>query len=277
MYQFFLPPSLLQPFIQNYWRLRSSGFSLEERIFVDYHADIIFNFGVAYERRYLHLADTADMMPVSNLDGQRDYPLAIVQNGDIDLVAVRFKPGGLAAFMPMPAHELSNVTLDLYSAFGHEGLVLENQLFDAAHDSVRQITLLNEFFLRRLNVGNMHTFTQKIAQRIDAHNGSISIQALSDEAGYSIRTVNRFFHQYFGVSPKAYARVVRFQHVLALMSKQTHLSLTEIALSCGYYDPAHFSKEFSAFAGQNPERYREFLIAKTQAPPPNLVQFLQAE
>src|SRR5688572_8800606 len=137
MYQFFLPPAPLQPFIQNYWRLRSPSFVLEERIFVDCHADILFNFGCAYERRYLHQADKVDVMPASNLDGQRDTPLAIVQQGDIDLVAVRFKPGGLAAFVAMPVHELSNLTLDLYTAFGAEAVELEYQLFDNAHDAAQ--------------------------------------------------------------------------------------------------------------------------------------------
>ncbi len=277
MYQFFVPPPPLQPFIQSYWRLRSPSLMLEERIFVDCHADILFNFGCAYERRYLHQLDKRDSLAVSNLDGQRDYPLAIVQQGDIDLVAVRFKPGGLAAFVPMPVHELSNLTLDLYTAFGADALVLESQLFDSAHDAAQQITLLNLFFLQRLNIQAAHTFALYVAQCIAASNVRVNIHELSADVGYSIRTVDRLFQQHFGMSPKFYARIVRFQRALALMSKDVNITLMGVALACGYYDQAHFSKEFSAFAGQNPERYREFLIARTKAPPPNLVQYLQAD
>jgi AraC-like DNA-binding protein len=277
MYQFFLPPAPLQPFIQNYWRLRSPDFTLEERIVVDCHADILFNFGVAYQRRSLHLLPSDDVMPVSNLDAQRQYPVAIAQQGNIDLVAVRFKPGGLAAFMPMPMHELSNLTLDLHAAFGHEGVVLESQLFDAAENSARQIELLNHFFLRRLRTNSAHNITRHLARLINESGGEIVMRDLCAEVGYSIRTVDRMFQQHYGLSPKFYARIVRVQRALALMSQNTRISLTEVALSCGYYDPAHFSKDFSAFAGQSPERYREFIIAKTPAPPPNLVQFLQAE
>jgi AraC-like DNA-binding protein len=273
MYRFFVPHSALQPYIESYWMLRAAAFTLHEHIFVDARADLIFNYGAAYQRNHLDSLDTRDTLAVSNLDAQRQYPLAIAQQGNIHLIAARFRPGGLAAFLSIPLYELSNLAIDIGSAFGKSGIVLESQLYDAAHDPMRQVELLNDFFLRRLHVHHNYASACYIAQRLEATCGEISVQALSAEVGYSIRTVDRLFARFFGVSPKFYARVVRFQRVMALLSKET--TFAEIALICGYYDQSHLSKEFNAFTGESAERYRARLLEKLAAPAPNVVQFLQ--
>src|SRR6185369_8241995 len=156
MYQIFLPAQALQPYIQVYWMARSlpgQSESIRENVFVDGRADIIFNFGSPYERRYLNQPDTADSMHFSNLDGQREYPVAIVQDGVIDLVGVRFQPGGLSAILPLAPDELSNQTIEIKLAFGAAATELENRLFDAP-DAAYRVSLLDAFFLSRLTVSS---------------------------------------------------------------------------------------------------------------------------
>jgi AraC-like DNA-binding protein len=55
------------------------------------------------------------------------------------------------------------------------------------------------------------------------------------------------------------------------------MSLTEIAFASGYYDQAHFSREFADFAGSAPHAFRAALLERQEDSPPNLVQILQAE
>lgn len=241
---------------------------------MDGQADMLFNFGCAYTRRYLDASGRSDLLGMSNLDGQRDYPVGIVQQGDINLISVRFRPGGLAAFLPMPSSELSNQAIDVHIVFQAESRALENRLYDSTHDRAAQVKLLNDFFLRRLKVLSPYAFAMFLAREIDQSHGTIGIQALSDQVGYSIRTVDRLFRGSFGLSPKFYARIARFQRALKLLSNQT-TSLTDVTLTCGYYDQSHLTKEFSDFAGETPDQYRAHLLAKAAAPPPNLVQFLQ--
>ncbi|MFN8372998.1 MAG: DUF6597 domain-containing transcriptional factor [Anaerolineae bacterium] len=145
MYQAFIPPPILQPFIHSYWRLYASAYRVEQSMVVDAYADLIFSYGIGYERRRLDTPSSVQSLAVSNLDAQRDYPLTIIQEGAVNLVGVRFRPGGLAAFTSVPVHEFSNQTPDLYNTFGAQALELESQLFDAA-DSAQQIALLNQFF-----------------------------------------------------------------------------------------------------------------------------------
>ncbi|NWF69523.1 MAG: AraC family transcriptional regulator [Chloroflexi bacterium] len=270
MYQGFAPALALQAAIESYWRLRAPLYRIAQQMIVDGFADLIFSFGVGYERRS---AGDSQTLAYSNLDAQREHAIAIIQQGDIHLVGVRFRPGGLAAFLPIPAQQLANQTLDLHSVFGTAASVLEQQLYDSAHDAAAQVRLLDAFFLRRLRTSTAYAFAHTIAREIDRQQGEITMRALSAEIGYSVRTIDRLFGQYFGLTPKFYARSVRFRRALRLLAQSPTLNLTAVAVACGYYDLAHFSKECSALAGMNAEACRAFVRARTQAPPP-LVEFL---
>jgi AraC-like DNA-binding protein len=278
MYQIYFPAPALRPYIQVYWMARSAAGqpeSIRENVFVDGRADIVFNFGSAYQRHHLDQPDAVDSMALSNLDGQREYPVAIAQDGVIDLVGVRFQPGGLSAVLTLPPTELSNQTLELRQAFGAAASELENRLYDAA-SAPQRVALLDAFFLRRLSVSSPYDFARYVAQFIEDAAGAVNMKALSAEVGYSIRSVDRSFRQCFGLTPKFYARVVRFGRVLHMLSTEVQTELGEITLACGYYDQSHLAHEFTDFTGQSPTLYRAHLLAKLNAPPPNLVQFLQA-
>ncbi|MBZ0280033.1 MAG: helix-turn-helix domain-containing protein [Anaerolineae bacterium] len=267
MYRFAAPHHLLQPYIDSYWFLRSEQpFPLEEKIFVDGKADIIFNFGCGYQRGAMNV-------PFSNLDAQRHRPVTIAQYGLIHLVGVRFKAGGLTAFLPMPMHEISDLHLDLPTAFGKSAQELENRLYDAALDTPQQVDLLDHFFLNRLALPPAYAWVFHTARRIENAMGNVQLAALSSEMGYSIRTVDRLFQHFFGMRPKFYARITRFHHALALLVRQP--GLADVALTSGYYDQSHFSKDFAAFTGCTPRQYADYLTARSRTPAPNFVQFLQ--
>ncbi|MDX2138053.1 MAG: helix-turn-helix domain-containing protein [Chloroflexota bacterium] len=270
MYEHYTPAPLLQPYIDQYWFLRSAGqlTSLQEQIFVDAQADIMFNFGVAYARQ--NLLGGTSAMTTAHLDAQREYPIAIAQAGVIDLIGIRFRAGGLAAFIRLPLHEASNLTIDLQAIFGGAAGVLEARMYES-QDPRERVALLDLFFLQRLAPPPALTTAHYVAERIVSSNGSERIATISDDVGYSIRTVDRLFGQIFGVSPKVYARIVRFQRALGMLGAQPSMPLIDIALLCGYYDQAHFSREFAEFAGDTPLAFRLAILERQGDPPPNLL------
>ena len=64
-----------------------------------------------------------------------------------------------------------------------------------------------------------------------------------------------FLTSAFGVTPKQFCRVQRFQEVLRRLWKKQQVDWVDIALSCGYYNQAHFINDFKAFSGLNPMAY----------------------
>src|SRR5437588_2556306 len=100
LYDIWGPSPPLRPFIECFWFLHTAVVGpapLEEIVFTDARADLMLCFGSPYLRRNTGPHAQTQLMRVSHLDAQRRYPVHIIQHGQIDLIGVRFRPGGLAA------------------------------------------------------------------------------------------------------------------------------------------------------------------------------------
>lgn len=283
MYEIVFPDARLRPFVECYWflktRLRPPQ-QLEEVIFTDARADIVFVYNSPYVRRKPGEA-APQLVRASNVDAQRRYPVRIQQQGPIHLIGVRFRPGGLAPFVSVPVYELSGSTVSLADAFGPAGADLEGKLYDVETGPGRrnarraQVQLLDEFFLSRLTLPPEHAQVTRWMAAIEQRRGLVSIAHLSRETGYSVRSVDRMFQRVLGLSPKFFARTVRFRHVHYELMRQPEFEWDAIVAAYGYYDQSHFAKDVWALTGVGPRQYREHLTAKRRHPPPNHVQFLQ--
>lgn len=104
-----------------------------------------------------------------------------------------------------------------------------------------------------------------IQKRIYESMGNISIHELADETGYTECYIRRVFKKIHGISPKVFARFVRFQNLLRQIENVAEMnSMEEMALSCGYYDQSHMIKDFKCFAGKTPESYLHLIKEKQQ-------------
>lgn len=90
---------------------------------------------------------------------------------------------------------------------------------------------------------------------INYANGSVNIEELSTKLNIGRRHLERQFIDAVGLNPKQYARITRFQHVLALVEQKRYHTLTTLAHNTGFYDQAHFIKDFREFTGLSPRQY----------------------
>ena len=74
---------------------------------------------------------------------------------------------------------------------------------------------------------------------------------LAAETGFSVRYIQKLFLNYVGISPNSFYSVQRFNKSLELV-RSAEMSLTNIAYECGYYDQAHFIREFRSYTGLTP-------------------------
>ena len=88
-----------------------------------------------------------------------------------------------------------------------------------------------------------------------ATQGTVAVQDLVRDSGWSRRHFTARFTDHTGLPPKAFARILRFQRAANLLG-QPGRSLCEIALGCGYYDQAHLNRDFREFAGCTPTELR---------------------
>jgi transcriptional regulator GlxA family with amidase domain len=64
------------------------------------------------------------------------------------------------------------------------------------------------------------------------------------------------FRREFGMAPKLFARVARFDRAVELLRRDRVASLAQVAVDCAYADQAHLTREFCEFAGSPPAAFQ---------------------
>ena len=89
--------------------------------------------------------------------------------------------------------------------------------------------------------------------QLQASSGRVRIADLVERSGWSHRHVTARFHDQVGVTPKAAARLIRFER--AARSLASRKPLAEVAARHGYADQSHLTREFVGLAGHTPADY----------------------
>ena len=96
---------------------------------------------------------------------------------------------------------------------------------------------------------------------IEISGGRTSLRALEATVGVGGRTLERLFQDQVGLTPKGYARLVRFRRAFDLFATRSghdaggrRSPLGRVARECGYYDQAHMTNEFATLARLSPAR-----------------------
>lgn len=85
--------------------------------------------------------------------------------------------------------------------------------------------------------------------------GNINLLEVSEKTAYSTRYLRKRFEEYTGISPKLFGQIVRFQNSLNMMLRRKYNNIVHIANDTGYYDQAHFTKEFKRFCLKTPSQF----------------------
>lgn len=100
---------------------------------------------------------------------------------------------------------------------------------------------------------------RKLAASIDClhlrYSEPLASADLAKLAGLSLSQFERTFRKAFGASPRQYLLRVRTEHACRLLT-ETDDTVGVIALECGFYDHAHFTRAFVTIMGLTPSRYR---------------------
>src|SRR5262249_42313199 len=118
----------------------------------------------------------------------------------------------------------------------------------------QRFAVLDRAFVSKLNPTGVQSEISWAWERLEKTHGLVPVQELADEIGYSRRHFSERFRDAVGVAPKLAARVFRFQRACRLIADK-RASLVHVALACGFYDQAHLSREWYAFAGCSPRKW----------------------
>ena len=179
-----------------------------------------------------------------------------VLEGRVDMVAIRFKPGGARPFLRAPASDLVDLAAPLEAFWGPAGADLPDRLYETEGDEARARLLFEELIARRAQADPTDAIVQGASELIDGSFGSVTIDELRRALYVSERTLERRFRREVGVSPKQAARIARLQAATRKLTEEPAAPLGRVAHECGYYDQAHFNREFRMLAGVSPGEWR---------------------
>jgi AraC-like DNA-binding protein len=170
-------------------------------------------------------------------------------------VQINFSPIGAALFLGRPLSALRNEVVDLETLLGAEARHLIERLA-AASGWAERFDLLDRMITRRvLAAAPVGTELAHLWQALEASAGTIEIGALAQDIGWSRKHLVRRFTDQFGLPPKRAARILRFNHAIALLRAGAVESWSTLALDCGFYDQAHMIRDFHRFAGSAPAEF----------------------
>ncbi|MBE7170267.1 MAG: helix-turn-helix transcriptional regulator [Williamsia sp.] len=168
-------------------------------------------------------------------------------------VLVRFKPGGAAAFFRQPVNELfgQSLSLDLFTPPAAIRFV-EEQLGEAHSDAAR-IKVIESFLMSCKMSRPQDALVLEAVRLIERSAGVIPIAQVAKSLYTSASPLEKRFRSCIGTSPKKYAQIVRFQSILTAGNPRQGAAAR--AYEAGYFDQAHFIKDFRRFSGQTPEAF----------------------
>jgi AraC-like DNA-binding protein len=192
------------------------------------------------DRRDIFTSGLHDSATIVKSDG----PTAGVQ---ADLTAV-----GARLFFNQPLSDFTNRTLSLDDVIGATARRLQAELHDAPTWEAR-FAILDRVIASRVAASRSPSRELMWSwEALTRTAGRMKISALVDEIGWSERHFASEFRRQLGMTPKAFARVLRFARVVRQLTTRSQPRLVDIALDCGYYDQAHFARDFRTFAGITP-------------------------
>ena len=83
------------------------------------------------------------------------------------------------------------------------------------------------------------------------------IDEIATRLGVSQRQLERVFRSRVGLPPKTLARLARLHRARLAVKLARDRQLVDIALDTGYFDQAHFTRDFRQVVGMTPARYRQ--------------------
>lgn len=187
----------------------------------------------------------------SVVSGLHDVPIDVRVAGVQHGVALRCDPLLAYSMLGVPMHQLGNVVVDMEAVLGRRLVRLTEQVAEAPCWS-RRFTVLGAGLAALRAAGPApDPGVGWVWRRLNATGGGARVDALAAELGWSRRHLARRFREQVGVSPKAAARILRFERATALLAARQR-GLAAIAADSGYADQAHLSREFRALARWTP-------------------------
>ena len=175
-------------------------------------------------------------------------------------IQANFTPLGARLLLGQPLDAFANRMIEIADVWGGEADRITSQLVALPTWQAR-FDCLDRFVIGRIAAARApHAALVWSMEALLATGGQVRVKGLARRAGWSRRYFGQTMRHEFGLGPKTLARVLRLGRAVEALKAQGDAGLAEIAATCGYYDQAHFTRDFREFTGTTPAAFTRKLL-----------------
>lgn len=247
------PGDPLRGAVERIWHFEGRLAQRAERVFPDGTLEIV----VQLRGGYRPIGDVpGEPFPPLSIGGQRTAALTIEGPGTpLRIMGIRLTPLAARALLNASLEPLTGIDLDLHDVLGRSAAELGERCAEARNAAGCVATTLDWLRARLEKAPPTPALVARAIAQIEAGGGAQTIAELDAFGSISRSRFTASFTGHVGVSPKRYARIVRFRRALELVLGGD-APLGVVAAQMGFYDQPHMNAEFRVHAGLTPRAVR---------------------
>jgi AraC-like DNA-binding protein len=228
---------------------------------------LVFRLGDVYEAFEYVTGRFRELHKAMLVGPQSRRPADLRITGRHVVFIVCFQPAALSRLFGLPDSEFLGTAVDAVNYLGAGVKELMKRLREVhagggAPAELRQG--VEDFLQARLAASLEEGPILRAALALHHSHGLAALDRLAEESGHSLRHFNRAFQRQFGMTPKRYARVIRFGYAMRLKLDRPRLSWADVSQEAGYYDQNHMAKEFKCLVGEGPSAFLKSVSASPE-------------
>ena len=244
----YIPSKELSPFIQSF-RIIETNQNLVNRVLPNSNFAIVFT--VRGQIAYLEDESTVQL-PSALISGLRKTVRNISYQKNSKSIIVLFTEMGISSFLKGSLYELFQQSVSLDHFIDKSKIYNVEEKLSSTKSDLEKIKIIEDFLLSILYRKHTDLLVQKSISEIHAAKGNIKIKELSQKLFISIDAFEKRFRKTVGSTPKQFSSLVRLKSIAQTEKPE---SIIDLALENGFYDQAHFNKEFKIFTGLTPTEF----------------------
>lgn len=239
--------------IKSFWLIDSKGDKSiqQEKIIPDGYPELIMHYGDPYK---ININDSWELQESTILAGQIRNYFFLENTGESKMFAIKFQPWALKELFGIEMSSITDTVIEMPLQI-QKTLQKVIAIATGTVSFEEKVVHIEDWFKSYLSNGKFNFSAKyKAVVSLIHKKGSIPLKELQEDYQISERGLERYFRSYIGLSPKFYARVIRFSYIFQLVQEE-EIDWADIVFRAGYYDQSHFIKNFKEFTGEDPSKY----------------------
>ncbi|MEP7287687.1 MAG: helix-turn-helix domain-containing protein [Chloroflexota bacterium] len=217
----------------------------------DTNVEVIFNCGSPYAVQ-LDNGTMADL-PRVFLNGLQKKPIHLRVAGTCQFIAIRLHGWATRLIVDLPDDPYTLPVTPLTTRWQDFARTIEYAV--RCYGYQEAAAQLQQFVMDGYRPQQDFLTIRQAGEKLYTTGGQMRLSELAAESNLSQRQFERRFKHWMGISPKAYARLIRHEAAREALFHNPDTDLVTLAQEYGYSDQAHFTHEFKRFATQTPHQY----------------------